>query len=257
MPTRSEPWPNGTPCWVDLAAPDVGAAIAFYGAVLGWTAVDTGEDFGHYHVCSVGDRAAAGIGPIMAEGQPAAWTVYIASDDVDGTAKSIGAAGGTVIIPAMDIPDNGRVLIAQDTSGAVFGVWQAAGMNGVAVYNEPGGLVWEDARLTDPDAARAFYADVFGYRYAPIEGAPPDYTTFATGGEALGGMGGMFGASEGTPSHWVAYFMVADPDAAAATATAQGGSVLGGPMDTPYGRMAFFTDPGGAAFAVIGPPPAS
>jgi len=52
---------------------------------------------------------------------------------------------------------------------------------------------------------------VFGYRYAPIEGGPPDYTTFDLGGDPLGGMGGMLGAHEGTPSHWVAYFCVATP----------------------------------------------
>lgn len=252
MPTRNEPWPNGTPCWVDLSVPDVGAAVGFYGAVLGWTAVDAGEDFGHYHMCSVGERAAAGIGPLMEEGQPTAWTLYLASDDVDGTAKSIGEAGGSVIVAPMDVPSYGRMLIALDTAGAAFGVWQAGGQDGIAVYNEPGGLTWEDARLTDPDAGRAFYAAVFGYRYGQVEGAPADYTTFDTGGDPLGGIGGMMGAPDGTPSHWVAYFMVADTDAAVATATAKGATVEGAPMDTPYGRMAFLTDPQGAAFALIG-----
>ena len=47
MPTRSDPWPAGTPCWVDLGAPDVAASTAFYGAVLGWSFFDSGEEFGH------------------------------------------------------------------------------------------------------------------------------------------------------------------------------------------------------------------
>ena len=251
MPTRNEPWPNGTPCWVDLSAPDVGAAVSFYGAVVGWTAVDSGEEMGHYHICSVGDRAAAGIGPIMQEGQPAAWTVYLASDDADGTAKSIGEAGGTVLVAPMDIPATGRMLVALDSVGSAFGVWQAAGMNGIAVYNEPGGLVWEDARLADPDAGRAFYAAVFGYHYAPVEGAPDGYTTFDIGGDPLGGMGGLMGAPEGTPSHWLPYFGVADTDAALAAATERGGRSLMDPQDTPWGRLAILADPGGAVFAVM------
>jgi predicted enzyme related to lactoylglutathione lyase len=251
MPTRNEPWPNGTPCWVDLSVPDVGAAVTFYGDVLGWTAVDSGEEMGHYHICSVGDRAAAGIGPIMQEGQPAAWTVYLASDDADGTAKSIGEAGGTVLVAPMDIPDTGRMLVALDSVGGAFGVWQAAGMNGIAVYNEPGGLVWEDARLSDPEAGRAFYAAVFGYHYAPVEGAPGSYTTFDIGGDPLGGMGGLIGVPEGTPSHWLPYFGVADTDAALAAATERGGRALMDPADTPWGRMAILTDSGGAVFAVI------
>jgi predicted enzyme related to lactoylglutathione lyase len=39
------------------------------------------------------------------------------------------------------------------------------------VHNEPGDLAWTDARLTDPDAARPFYAAVFD-RYQALPGAP-------------------------------------------------------------------------------------
>lgn len=252
MPTRTDPWPAGTPCWVDLSVPDVAAAASFYGAILGWSAVDSGEDFGHYHICSVGERAAAGIGPTMEEGQPAAWTIYMASDDIDGTVKSITEAGGAIVVPPMDIPGSGRMSIALDNQGAAFGVWQSAGMHGIAAYNEPGALTWEDARLADPDAARTFYADVFGYHYGPIEDGPPDYTTFDLGGDPLGGMGGMMGVPDGTPSHWVAYFGVADVDTTVALAREHGATVLGEPFDTPYGRMAFLTDPQGATFTLVG-----
>lgn len=257
MPTRSEPWPAGTPCWVDLAVPDIAAAIAFYGAVLGWSATDSGQDYGHYHICKVDGRAAAGIGPLQNADQPTAWTVYLASDDVDGTAKSIGESGGTVLAPPMDVPGNGRMCIAMDAQGAAFGVWQAAGMPGAEVYNEPGALVWTDARLPDPDAGRQFYTDVFGYRYQPVEGAPADYATFHLEGDPLGGMGGMMGAPPGTPVCWVAYFAVADADVAVAAARSGGAVLLAEPWDTPFGRMAFITDPQGATFAVVGPVAAS
>ena len=99
-------------------------------------------------------------------------------------------------------------------------------MNGIGVYNEPGGLIWEDARLTDPEAGKRFYAEVFGYTYQPVPGAPDDYGTFHLGGDPLGGMGGMMGLPEGTPSHWVAYFAVADTDAAVAAVEQAGGTVL-------------------------------
>ncbi|PZS24296.1 MAG: hypothetical protein DLM62_10440 [Pseudonocardiales bacterium] len=256
MPTRSQPWPAGTPCWIDLFVPDPGAAKKFYGAVFGWTFLDLGSDFGHYQICQVDGRAAAAIGPLMAEGQPSAWTTYLASDDVDdvdGTARSIAANGGTLLAEPMDVPGAGRMCVALDAAGAAFGVWQAAATIGIEIYNEPGALVWNDARQPDPDAARQFYANVFGYRYQPVQGAPPDYTTFHLDGDPLGGMGGMMGAPAGTPAHWVGYFSVADADAAVTAATAGGGSVLGGPDDTPYGRMAFLTDPNGAVFAVMGP----
>jgi len=254
MPTRSDPWPAGTPCWVDLGAPDVAASTAFYGAVLGWSFFDSGAEFGNYNICQVNGHAAAAIGPKQDPSQPTAWTVYLASDDADATAAAITANGGTVLADPFDVPGNGRMTVAMDPTGAAFGVWQAAGTIGAEIYNEPGGLTWEDARLTDPVAARAFYTAVFGYTYRELGGAPGDYTTFHLGGDALGGMGGMMGAPPGTPSHWVAYFSVADVDAAVAAATGSRGTLLGEPMDTPFGRMAFLTDPDGAVFALAGPP---
>lgn len=54
------------------------------------------------------------------------------------------------------------------------------------------------------------------------------------------------------PAHWRVYFAVADTGAAATT-SAQGGSVVMEPSDTPFGRMAVLTDPQGASFVVMGP----
>ena len=129
-------------------------------------------------------------------------------------------------------------------------------MIGAEIYNEPGALTWTDARLTDPDAARAFYTAVFGYQYQPLPGAPDDYMTFHLGEAPLGGMGGMMDSAAGLASHWVAYFSVAETDAAVAAAVGGGGTVQADPMDTSFGRMAFLTDPDGAVFAVAGPRPA-
>lgn len=251
MPPRDDPWPPGTPNWTDISVPDLGVGTAFYRDVLGWTMVDSGPDFGNYHIAQVSGRAVAGVGPVMEEGQPTAWTLYFASDDADATAKLVSEHGGQVMMGPMDIPGNGRMAIAADPTGAVFGVWQADGMIGAGIVNEPGAMVWEDGRLADPEAARRFYGSVFGYTFGPVPGAPEDYTTFDLDGRPAGGLGGMMGAPEGTPSHWVVYFGVTDTDATVSAASERGGSVLGPAMDTPFGRMAFLADPFGAPFAVI------
>ena len=250
MPIRTSRWPAGTPCWVDLAVPDVPGALRFYTAVLGWSFVDTGPELGNYQIAQVRGHAAAGIGPLMQEGQPSAWTIYLASDDADATAKAIAEHGGRVLVEPMEIPGTGRMVIAVDPTGAAFGVWQATEMIGAGVYNEPGSLVWEDARLPDPAAAKRFYADVFGYTYRAVEGAPTDYETFGTGGDPFGGMGGLMGGPEGTPGHWVAYFSVSDVHAAVTAAESAGGSIAMAPVDTPFGRMAAIADPFGATFSV-------
>ena len=140
------------------------------------------------------------------------------------------------------------MVIAADPSGAVFGVWQADTMVGFEVVGAPGGWAWCDLRSSDPDAARAFYATVFGFTYTPMEMAGPAYATFSLGDDAppLGGIGDMMGAPDGVPSHWLVYFAVADADAAAAAATRLGGTSLAPPFDTPFGRMAPLQDPFGA-----------
>jgi predicted enzyme related to lactoylglutathione lyase len=242
------------PCWSDLMAPDLDTAKAFYSAVLGWTFTDTGDEYGGYGIAMVGDGAAAGIGPLQDGGRPA-WTLYLASDDVDATASAIGENGGTVVLPPGDVGSTGRMCIASDPTGAVFGVWQAGDHIGAGVVNEPGSLVWEDLRSPDPDAARRFYAAVFGYTTAPVEMAGPDYTTFGLPGEGVpaGGMGGMFGQDD-APPHWLVYFAVADTDAAVAAARGNGGQVVQEAVDSPFGRIAGLADPAGAVFMVIRPP---
>ena len=209
--SRSEPWPAGTPCWADIGVPDLDEARAFYAAVAGWE-----------------------IPPGMPE-----WGGYtVATHD-----------GAAAVLPPDQVGSFGRMCIAADPTGAVFGVWQAGEMVGFDAPGEVGGWVWCDLRSTEPAAAQDFYASVFGYVYTPLEMAGPDYRVFSLTGEAgaeLGGMGSMMGAPEGTPSHWLVYVAVADLDAALAEVASRGGTSLAEPFDSPYGRMGPILDPWGA-----------
>lgn len=252
MSIRTSPWPNGVPCWADVMATDVRASGAFYTAVFGWQVPEPEEQWGGYVTAEADGQLVAGIGPVQ-EGAPAAWTLYLATDDVAGLVEKAPDHGGTVIGPVMDVGDMGRMAIVADPSGAVFGLWQAGTMIGASRVNEPGSLVWEDLQSTDPDAARSFYASLFGYEYQPLDMAGPDYATFKlpTEPHVLGGMGSPMGGPEGMPSSWLVYFQVADTDAAASAAQAAGGSVLAPPFDTQFGRMACLADPDGAVFMVM------
>lgn len=58
----------------------------------------------------------------------------------------------------------------------------------------------------------------------------------------------------GIPSNWTTYVCVADADEAAAKVQAAGGQVLQPPMDVfEFGRLAVFSDPVGAVFAIWQP----
>ena len=240
------------PCWADLSTPDLDAAQAFYGAVLGWDFDrPAGAEYGGYVIATLRGGAAAGLGPIQQPGMAAAWTLYVASDDVEATAAAITEHGGTIVLAPGQVGRMGSLLVGLDPTGAPFGVWQAGEHIGAGLVNEPGGLVWEDLRSPDPDRAASFYSGVFGWDTTPMPGGG-DYRTFALRGTGvpIGGMGGMAGHDD-APPHWLVYFAVADFDAATSAAEARGGTVRAAAFESASGRMAALTDPAGAVFWVV------
>jgi predicted enzyme related to lactoylglutathione lyase len=247
MPTRDTNWPAGTPCWVDLGAPDVDAARAFYTSLLGWSYTGGEPEYGGYVTCQVDGRDAAGIGPQQDPADPPRWTTYFATDDTDATAQRVTEAGGNVLFPPMDVGPMGRMAVAVDPQGNPFGLWQGGLNTGVQVYNQPGALVWNEAAVDDPAAAREFYGAVFGFSWDEVPGAG-GYCTFAVADRPLGGLGGV---SPGLPKGWATCFSVACTDEAVRTVERAGGKVLMAAQDTPFGRFAVVTDPWGASFSVM------
>jgi uncharacterized protein len=243
----------GTPCWIDLGAQDVAAALAFYGGLFGWTGEPGPPETGGYVMCQLGDAPVAGIGPLMS-GQPSAWNTYFASDDLDDTAGRIAKAGGQVLMPPMDIMDIGRMGLFTDASGATFGVWQKGTFAGAGVVNEPGSLIWNELMTRDVDGAKEFYATALGLGAKTSDAAGGvAYTEWLVDDASIAGLmptdGPQFPAD--LPAHWMVYFAVADITASTASATALGGSVSVPPTQIPIGTFSVVTDPAGAFFAMI------
>ncbi len=259
MVTRDSAWPSGTPCWVDLGVDDIARAAAFYSTLFGWDIQPGPPEAGGYSMCLKAGHAVAGIGPKQGPpGTPPAWTVYLASDDVDQTAGKITGAGGQVLVAPMDVMDVGRMAVAADPAGAVFGVWQARSHTGMGLANEPGSVCWNENFSRDMDGNQVFYHAVFGYEYGDMSTADFRYATLKLDGREVGGIGDLGeGSRPGPPAYWSTYFAVEDTDAAVATVTAVGGSVLREPWDTPYGRMAAVSDDQGAAFSLMSAPAAA
>jgi uncharacterized protein len=247
MVTRDTPWPPGTPCWVDVAVPDMAKARAFYGGLFGWDIQVGPPEAGGYSMATIGGQQVAGIGPKMSEEMPTAWITYIATDDADETAAKIKAAGGQMLMDPFDVLDVGRMGIAVDPGGAAFGIWQSRTHTGVGLANEPGSLTWNENMSRDFERNKAFYQSVFGYHFGDI--GAPTYQTLQIDGHEVAGIGAIEAdASPDAPAGWGIYFAVADTDAAVAKANELGGSVLRGPWDSPFGRMAQVADDQGAVF---------
>ena len=252
MPIRDSYEP-GRPCWVDLGTTDPAAACTFYGDLMGWDAdVDSRPEAGGYALFKRDDHTVAGVGPIFTEGMPPAWTTYIATDDVERTAESVTANGGTVLQPPFDVLDAGRMAVIAGPDGAVAGLWQAGKTKGAEFVTEPGGWSWSQLLTRDKDAAIAFYKAVFDWRMHDDPNWGEHWKLGEEGGEiaAATQMEDQFPAE--VPAHWSVVFMVDDADALVARAKELGATPLGAVEDMSMGgRIGQLADPQGATFSVL------
>jgi uncharacterized protein len=115
---------------------------------------------------------------------------------------------------------------------------------------EPGTFSWVDLSTNDQDAAKAFYAGLFGWDYEdnPM-GDGMVYTMARLGGHNVAA---IFTGEE--PPHWNCYVTVEDADASAQRARDLGATLLVEPMDVfDAGRNAVLQDPQGAALSLWQP----
>ncbi|MFF4214652.1 VOC family protein [Streptomyces nondiastaticus] len=116
--------------WVELHTADPAAAGAFYRTLFGWGTEEKEFSVGTYTLISLagasGDDAAfGGIAPAPGGGEaagPSRWIPYFLVTDTDATVAKVQEAGGSVVAPADDVPDVGRIAWLADQFGAVFGV---------------------------------------------------------------------------------------------------------------------------------------
>lgn len=254
MTIRHEPWPTGTPAWVELSVPDLDAARNFYGPLFGWDFEVGPPETGFYTTCLVDGERAVAIGGQMPGDEnapPPAWTTYLATADIGATVAAVTASGGTVLVPPMQILEFGTLAIFADPVGAVAGLWQSGTHTGADIVGEPGTIVWNEQNSRDLATSKEFYAAVFGYSYTDISSEGFDYATFELDGETRGGLGAFPDDAEDVPPNWLAYFGVPDTDAAVAYAVENGGAVIQPAEDTPYGRLAILQGPFGEVFALM------
>jgi predicted enzyme related to lactoylglutathione lyase len=249
MPHRTAT-PLGAPTWIDLATSDLDRACAFYGTVFGWSFESAGPEYGGYVNAFCDGRPVAGL---MANdpqwGAPDAWNTYLHTADVDATVAAATEAGATAFFAAMDIPAKGRMAMLADPTCAAFGLWQPMEHHGFEVVNEAGAPVWHQLTTSDFDRAIDFYAKVFGWQMQAEADTPEfRYSNAIFDGEPLVGVmdGSVF--PEGVPSTWTVFLGADDVDKTIELITDNGGAVVRGAEDTPYGRLAAVTDPTGAAF---------
>lgn len=113
----------GALSWNQLSTTDPEAAVSFYTELFGWKEEKLdGGDQSYWSFRNSEDWLNGGA-MALPPGSPAPphWLPFFASDRLDGHAGRVAELGGTVIVPILPVPA-GRLLVAQDSQGAAFGL---------------------------------------------------------------------------------------------------------------------------------------
>jgi uncharacterized protein len=115
-----------------------------------------------------------------------------------------------------------------------------------------GTFSWTDLNTTDPEAAKAFYSELFGWETTDMPaGDGGVYSMAAINDDWVAAISAQPQQQRdaGAPPSWNSYVTVTDVDAAAARAQELGATVHAPPFDVlDAGRMAVVRDPQGAWF---------
>lgn len=119
---------------------------------------------------------------------------------------------------------------------------------------QPGTPCWVDMACADLEAAAKFYGDLFGWEVPeqPNSAEMGGYRRAQLAGDDVAGLMPLM--QDGQPQVWSTYVSVEDADGTSAKVKAAGGTVMFEPMDVMgLGKMAVFSDPGGAVIGVWQP----
>ena len=117
----------------------------------------------------------------------------------------------------------------------------------------PGAPCWIDLMTADPDQAKRFYGELFGWEFQTGDQEKyGGYITASKDGKSVAGMMQKDDSMAGMPDVWSTYLRSEDAAATVKAAAEHGGQVYMGPMDVPDGpRIAMFADPEGHLVGLI------
>jgi predicted enzyme related to lactoylglutathione lyase len=113
---------HGAPSWFECMSNDTARDAKFYCDWFGWTSELMPMPNFDYTVFNHNGKAIAGMMPITTEmqGMSPAWNTYFTVTDVDESAKQAADLGGTIVLPAMDVPGTGRLVGIVSPQGVMF-----------------------------------------------------------------------------------------------------------------------------------------
>jgi uncharacterized protein len=236
--------PVGAPTWIELTTSDTEAAQRFYRNVFGWTFESAGPEYGGYTNAFKDGHPVAGL--MFNDPQwnsPDCWTTYFHTTDIKTTVAEATAAGATTFVEPMEVNEKGWMAVLTDPNGALFGLWQPIGHHGFEVFGEASAPIYHQLTTGGYGKALDFYREVFGWKIETLSDTDEfRYSTANFDGEAL------VGVMDGESSGWFFFLGAEDVDKTLELIVDNGGTVVRGAEDTPYGRLAAAADPAGVGF---------
>lgn len=106
----------------EIPADDLARATEFYRSAFGWK-IEAAQGYEGYNLASPGEGAVGGA--IMKRPQGVASpVVYLGTDDLDGTLKTITALGAAITTPKSPVPGIGWFAWFRDPEGNTIALFQ-------------------------------------------------------------------------------------------------------------------------------------
>lgn len=245
----------GTFCWADVLTHHQADAKTFYGKLFGWTTRDMPMGPGlAYSIQQVRGKDAAAISPNTQEppNTPARWNCYVAVANVEESTARAKKLGANVVMPVMDVMEQGLMSMVADPMGATVALWQAKKHAGFGAVFENSACCWNELMTTDVDKATRFYSELFGWKCEAKDMGKTKYWMWTHQGDQVAGMIKIDPQWGPVPTAWMPYFTVANADKTVDLAKQLKGKALM-PMEEvkEMGRFCAVADPHGAAFGIM------
>lgn len=239
--------------WFDLFTDDMEVITRFYQALFGWS-FESADGYTQKVQTIFSDKVPIATAvlnsPENKKIKESRWLGYISVEDVDQVSKIIEENKGTLHVPPRNLPDRGRVAVATDPEGAIFGLLTSRhgdpGETGIMENQWMGSELWTN-NLT---AALGFYSKIAGYEQRRVGiGTQSEYLLLVK--DSIPRAGVVTIHWENIKPAWLPYIAVSDVFSTTKKVEELGGKILVSP-DTkmPNGLVAIISDPSGAVFAI-------
>lgn len=116
----------GSVHWTELHSTDLDADRTWLKAVFNYEISEMPMPDGKYYILNHNGTPQGGAMAAFMPGAPSAWLSWVEVDDADAAASRVKQHGGQILGDMMDMEGIGRMVVAQDPTGGVFGIIKPA-----------------------------------------------------------------------------------------------------------------------------------